>query len=251
MDVTRPRSATPTRRLPTSLTGARATARLCAVDEVVLPAPCLVVLVGAAGSGKSTWAAEHFRPEQVVSSDALRGVVGESEDDIAASDDAFELLDAIVGHRLRRRSTTVVDTLGLDSSRRATWAALARGTMSRRCVWSSTPLRRNVELATARSKRVPDKIIAGQVRALREQRDALGTEGFDVLMTPTVVRTVPRVSLAPRLWNRWASKGRGARGCASACRFPRSRGRADLRSCGTASLRSRTRPKPPVSRASG
>ena len=92
----------------------------------LLPSPCLVVLVGASGAGKSSWAAEHFAPDQVVSSDRLRAVVGEGEEDLAASEDAFALLDQIVEHRLRRRLTTVVDTLGLDPERRASWLDLAR-----------------------------------------------------------------------------------------------------------------------------
>ena len=36
---------------------------------MALPDPALVVLVGASGSGKSVWAAEHYRPDEVVSSD--------------------------------------------------------------------------------------------------------------------------------------------------------------------------------------
>src|SRR4051812_20267697 len=95
-------------------------------DDVVLPAPCLVVLVGPSGAGKTTWAAAHFAPEQIVSSDALRSVVGAGEDDIAASDDAFEILELVVARRMTRRLTTVVDTLGLDRERRAAWIALAR-----------------------------------------------------------------------------------------------------------------------------
>ena len=59
-------------------------------DEVVLPSPCLVVLVGASGSGKTTWAEANFRAEQIVSSDRLRAIVGETEDDLGASQDAFE-----------------------------------------------------------------------------------------------------------------------------------------------------------------
>ena len=69
--------------------------------------------------GKSTWAAAHFPPSAVVSSDALRGVVGAGEDDIAASTDAFALLDEIVARRVARGLTTVIDTTGMDAERRA------------------------------------------------------------------------------------------------------------------------------------
>ena len=108
---------------------------------MVLPAPCLVVLVGTSGSGKSTWAAAHFAPAQIVSSDTLRAVVGAGEDDITASDDAFALLEQIVERRTKRRLTTVVDTLGLDPDRRREWVARAHQyTMPCVCVAFATPL---------------------------------------------------------------------------------------------------------------
>ena len=88
-----------------------------------LPDPALVVLVGASGSGKSTWAAEHYRSEEVVSSDALRGVVGSGPHDLDATTDAFAVLEAVVTARLGRRLTTVVDTLGMDAGRRHRWLA--------------------------------------------------------------------------------------------------------------------------------
>src|SRR5262249_52704845 len=53
-----------------------------------LPDPALVVLIGASGSGKSAWAAARYRPEEVVSSDELRGIVGSGEHDLDASADA-------------------------------------------------------------------------------------------------------------------------------------------------------------------
>ena len=68
---------------------------------MVLPAPCLVVLVGPSGSGKSSWAATHFAPEQIVSSDALRAVVGVGDADLSASADVFVLLEQIVDARAR------------------------------------------------------------------------------------------------------------------------------------------------------
>ena len=39
-----------------------------------LPDPCLVVLVGAPGAGKSYWAEQWFESNQIVSSDGLRRV---------------------------------------------------------------------------------------------------------------------------------------------------------------------------------
>ena len=106
-------------------------------DAVVLPTPCLVVLVGAAGSGKSTWAATHFAPAEVVSSDALRSLVGHGVDDLVATDDAFDLLERIVAQRLGRRLTTVVDTLGLDAERRGAGLRWPADTGWRRPAWCS------------------------------------------------------------------------------------------------------------------
>ena len=91
-----------------------------------LPDPALVVLVGASGSGKSTWAASRYRAAEVVSSDALRGVVGSGEHDLDASVDAFALLEQVVAARLGRGLTTVVDTLGTDAARRRGWLDAAR-----------------------------------------------------------------------------------------------------------------------------
>ena len=91
-----------------------------------LPDPALVVLVGPSGSGKSAWAAQRYRPHEVVSSDRLRALVGSGEHDLDASADAFVLLDHITAARLRRGLTTVVDTLGLDSARRRGYLELAR-----------------------------------------------------------------------------------------------------------------------------
>ena len=91
-----------------------------------LPDPCLVVLVGATGAGKSHWAAQWFAPDQVVSSDRLRAVVGAGEDDMRASKDAFEVLELIVAKRVRRGLTTVVDTLGLEPGRRRRYRDAAK-----------------------------------------------------------------------------------------------------------------------------
>ena len=98
----------------------------CDTAVMQLPDPAVVLLVGASGSGKSTWAAARYREVEVVASDALRAVVGSGTGDLEASEDAFRLLDQILEGRCRRGLTVVLDTLGLDPVRRAHWAAVAR-----------------------------------------------------------------------------------------------------------------------------
>ena len=79
--------------------------------KIELPELALVVLVGAAGAGKSTFARRCFRPTEVVSSDACRALVADSERNQSATADAFQVLHLIVRLRLRRRRLTVVDAV--------------------------------------------------------------------------------------------------------------------------------------------
>lgn len=145
-----------------------------------LPAPSLVVLIGPSGAGKSTWAAEHFAPNEIVSSDALRAVVGAGEDDQAAGDAAFDLLDRIVAERMRRGLTTVIDTTGLQRDTRARWLAMGReaGTPVHAVVFDTAPevcMERN----DASPRPIPKSVLAKQITRFRKTRGELGDEGFD------------------------------------------------------------------------
>src|SRR5689334_3772056 len=86
----------------------------------------LVVLIGASGSGKSTFAARHFAPTQVLSSDSFRGLVADDENDQAASRDAFEALHFVAGKRLTAGRVTVVDATNVQRAPRADLVKLAR-----------------------------------------------------------------------------------------------------------------------------
>lgn len=162
-----------------------------------LPAPCLVVLVGPAGAGKSTWAAAHFPPEQVVSTDRLRAVVGAGEDDITASADALALADEIVARRVARGLTTVVDATALDPAVRSGRRALAR-THGMPCVAVAfdTPAAVCRARNRARPHPVPAAALTAQLRAWPAVRDALPTEGFDHVLAPDPVRVVPSTFVA-------------------------------------------------------
>ena len=169
-----------------------------------LPTPCLVVLVGPSGSGKSAWAAANFRPDQVVDSDALRALVGLGRHDQRAGKDAFDVLDLVLERRCARRLTTVVDTLGLDGARRRGYLELARRhSMPCHAVAFDTP----AEVCRARNRGrdspVPAKVLASQLRAFAEEGDHLTEEGFARVHSPGPVQAVPPELLdAPSFSNR-------------------------------------------------
>jgi protein phosphatase len=94
--------------------------------RIDLPDPSLVVLVGPSGSGKSSFAARHFAPTEVLSSDSCRGLVADDEHDQAATADAFAVLHCIAGKRLVRGRLTVVDATNVQREARRPLVALAR-----------------------------------------------------------------------------------------------------------------------------
>jgi F420-dependent oxidoreductase-like protein len=166
------------------------------VDVRSLPSPCVVVLAGPGAAGKSTWAAANFPDDTIVSSDRLRAVVGAGEDDVAASKDAFALLEDIVARRIDRGLTTVIDTLGLDAVRRHRWLALAREHgMACVAVAFDTPADECRARNRARSKRIPADVLSAQLRAWAEGREGLAGDGFDFVLNPEPVRVVPAAFL--------------------------------------------------------
>ena len=160
-----------------------------------LPDPALVLLVGASGSGKSTWAAGRYRAVEVVSSDALRAVVGSGSADLDASADAFRLLDQIVEGRARRGLTVVVDTLGLDPERRAVWAGLARRSgLPLVAVVLDTPAAVCRARNASRDRGVPAAVLAQQLLRVSEVQAELEREGWDVRVVTT---TEPPTTAVP------------------------------------------------------
>ncbi|MFL5777596.1 MAG: AAA family ATPase [Chloroflexota bacterium] len=81
---------------------------------VRVPEPSLVVLIGAAGAGKSTLAARAFAPDEVLSSDAFRGVVSGDEGNQAATRPAYAFLHRALDRRLALGRTTVIDATNVE-----------------------------------------------------------------------------------------------------------------------------------------
>jgi alkanesulfonate monooxygenase SsuD/methylene tetrahydromethanopterin reductase-like flavin-dependent oxidoreductase (luciferase family)/predicted kinase len=145
-----------------------------------------VVLVGPSGSGKSTWAARRYRAQEVVSSDALRAVVGSGEFDLDATADAFAVLNQVVTARLRRGLTTVVDTLGLDPDSRERYRELGRaaGLPCVAVVFDTTAAVCRARNAL-RDVPVPARVLQQQLSRLPAVRAALAEEGWDLVQVVT------------------------------------------------------------------
>jgi protein phosphatase len=94
--------------------------------KLTIPELSLILLIGASGSGKSTFARQHFLPTEVISSDFCRGLVSDDENNQEASKDAFEVLNYIVEKRLARGHLTVVDATNVQPQDRKILLNLAR-----------------------------------------------------------------------------------------------------------------------------
>lgn len=94
--------------------------------QIEIPEYALVLLIGASGTGKSSFAERHFLPTEVVSSDRARGWVADDETDQAATGDAFDLVHAVIEKRLKNRRFTVVDATNVQPEARKGLLALAK-----------------------------------------------------------------------------------------------------------------------------
>lgn len=138
-----------------------------------LPRSCLVVLVGAAGSGKSTFAARHFAPDEILASDAFRARLGRDASDQAVNGRVFDALHAALERRLWAGRTTVVDATNVrPAARRALTARAAAAGLPAVAIVLDLPLADCLAGDRARPDRhVPPAIIEDQWVRLRTSID--------------------------------------------------------------------------------
>jgi len=147
-----------------------------------IPPDALVLLIGAPGSGKSSFAAQHFDPEMVGSSDRWRGVLAGDEADQRATEVAFVRLHQWLDARLSRGAIAVVDATNTEWMRRASLIRRAREA-GRPVVAIVLDLPLDVCLSrnAARGRRVRAAVIRRQHAELRRDLDRLDLEDFNAV----------------------------------------------------------------------
>ena len=148
--------------------------------NLAIPRLSLIALVGISGSGKSTFAREHFLPTEVLSADAFRGMVADDENDQSATVDAFSALHHIAGIRLRAGRRVVVDATNVQKHARAELVKLARQfDVLPVAIVIDTP----ESIAWERTQKRSDRdfgrnVLQRQAQDLRRSLRGLGKEGF-------------------------------------------------------------------------
>lgn len=172
--------------------------------RIELPNFCLVALVGATSSGKSTFAARHFKPTEVLSSDFFRGLVADDENDQGASAAAFDALYYVAKKRLEAGRLTVIDATHVQAGARRQALDLAR---AQNCHAVAIVFHMPEQLCQARNaqrsdRQLPERVVRRHCADLRRTLKNLKREGFRyvyVLHDPEEAQEAELVRVP--LWN--------------------------------------------------
>ena len=172
--------------------------------KLIVPELAVIALVGASGSGKSSFARKHFRPTEVLSSDFCRGLVSDDENSQAATNDAFDVLYFIASKRLTAGKLVVIDATNVQAEARKAIVALAR---QFHCIPVAIVFDLPEKLCHERNRDRPERafgshVVRQQSQQLRRSLRNLEREGFrrvHVMRTPEEVDAA-EIERQP-LWN--------------------------------------------------
>ncbi len=162
-----------------------------------IPDLSFVVLIGPAGSGKSTFASRHFRPTEVLSSDGYRALVSDDGNDETATEAAFEVLYHVARKRFAAGRLAVLDATNVNLGSRKKAVALARE-------YERLPLAIVFDLPEAvchaRNRRraernLEEHLVREQIRLMHRAIPDLEKEGFRQVYRLTSVEEVEAVTV--------------------------------------------------------
>jgi predicted kinase len=148
--------------------------------NIYLPKRSIVVLSGAAGSGKTTFARRFFAPSQILSSDFCRKLIADRVDwSPHLSPAAFRVLHTILEERLRLGKLTVIDSTAVLAVHRAIYLKIARRFNVRSAlIVLDIPDKVCIERDRRRSQPVGHGAITTQWELLQQGLEKVHEEGF-------------------------------------------------------------------------
>ena len=153
---------------------------------VELPDPAVVLLIGAAGAGKSTFAHAHFPADAIISSDALRQAILGDATDQTANGRIFAAVHRALERRLAAGRLAVVDATNLSAAgRRGIRERAVRAGVPTVAIVLALPAdvvrRRN---AARPGRQVPEAAVARQLAALERllEQGLLDGEGYQQIV---------------------------------------------------------------------
>ena len=172
--------------------------------RIEIPEIAVVALMGASGSGKSTFAGQYFKPTEVLSSDYFRALISDDENNQQVTSQAFETLYYVANKRLELGLLTVIDATNVQKEARASVLRLAK---EQNCHAAAIVLDMPEKLCRERNEKRPDRnfsdhVITRQREQLRRSVRFLQKEGFRYVYVLKSEEDIAGVEMvrAP-LWN--------------------------------------------------
>lgn len=138
------------------------------------------MLCGPAGCGKSTFAAKHFLPTQVVSSDNCRALICDDPTHQGVSGHAFDLMHFIIEKRLYLGRLTVADATNLRREDRKAMTRMARWyRFNRAAIVFDVPLELCLARNKSRDRVVPEEALRAQYDLLVRTLRTIDKEGYN------------------------------------------------------------------------
>lgn len=148
--------------------------------RIEIPELAIVAIIGASGSGKTTFAKKYFKPTEILSSDYFRGLISDDENNQNVTSDAFETLYYVANKRLNNGLLTVIDATNVQKEARESILKLAK---EQNCHALAIVLNIPERLCKDRNSKRPDRsfgdhVVTRQSEQLKRSLKYLEKEGF-------------------------------------------------------------------------
>lgn len=142
-----------------------------------------VMMVGIAGSGKSTKAAEIAAEEgaEVIGSDSIRKELY-GDEAIHGDGQVYQVMEDRTMIALKGGASVVYDATNLVASRRKELLAKLPTGVEKECVWVNTPIERALQNNEGRDRHVAERVIYCQATQLEAPTEG---EGWDTIRIHT------------------------------------------------------------------